>query len=84
MGTSQQDRDFAWYVGEMPELYRRYGHCYAIISGEAAVETFDDCDDAIDSAMAMEDDGTIGHFIVQEIGSNESAYTANFASAWVI
>ena len=71
----------------MPELYRRYGHCYAIISGEAVVETFDgcdDCDDAIDSAMAMEDDGTIGHFIVQEIGSDESAYTANLASAWVI
>jgi hypothetical protein len=32
----------------------------------------------------MEDNGTIGHFIVQEIGSDESAYTANFASAWVI
>lgn len=84
MEPSQQDRDFSWYVGTMPELYKIYGHCYAIISGKEVVDTFSDYNTAIDAAIAMEDNGTIGEFIVQEIGRDASAYTASFASAWVI
>lgn len=84
MSTEQQDLDFKWYVGELPELYGRYGHCYAVISNRSVVGTFGSYNEGIDAALAMRDKGELDTFIVQEIGRDESAYSANFASAWVV
>ena len=84
MSIEQQDLDFKWYVGELPELYREYGHCFAIISNKKVIETHDTYDGAIDSAFELRDAGKLTTFIVQEIGRDDSAYSANFASAWVV
>lgn len=84
MSIDQQDLDFKWYVGELPELYREYSHCFAVINNRKVIETYDTYDDAIDAALALRGTGKLTTFIVQEIGQDASVYSANFASAWVV
>lgn len=84
MTDERQDRDFKWYVGELPGLYRQYGRCFAIISDQSVIATYKDYDEAIDAAIEMSDSGKVDTFIVQEIGPDDSVYTSSFASAWVI
>lgn len=84
MSFEQQGTDFKWYIGELPNLFKEYGHCFAIISNRKVVGTRATYDDAVDAALKLRAAGELGTFIVQEIDRDESAYTASFASAWVV
>lgn len=79
--TKRQRTDFEWFKFMMPELYKKYGHCYAAISDREVLGTFPSYSQAVD--RAIEQVG-YGNFIVQEVGDSADAYTATFTSMWVI
>lgn len=81
MFTKAQLEDFKWFVGEMPELFRQYGHCFLAIKNRQVLGTYQSYGEAVDSTASSEDFGT---FIVQECGKSVSVYTSQIASAWVM
>lgn len=80
MFTEAQLDDFKWFVGEMPELFRQYGHCFLAIKNRRVLGSYQSYGEAVEDTASSEGLGT---FIIQECGSNASVYTSQIASAWV-
>lgn len=78
--TDSQLSDYRWFVGEMPSLYREYGDSYLAIKDKVVIGAYPSFGEAVDGAARELGDDP---FIVQRCGVDESAYTANVASAWV-
>lgn len=79
--TARQRSDFEWFKFKMPELYREFGHCFAVISDRKVLATCPTYGEAVESALETL---SFGDFIVQEVGETAEAYTAAFTSMWVM
>ena len=79
--TARQKSDFEWFKFKMPELYREFGHCFAVVSDRKVLATYPTYGEAVENALETL---SFGDFIVQEVGETEEAYMANFTFMWVI
>ena len=71
MQNTQKD-DFNWFVANMAELFGKYGHSFLAIKNRKILKSYPSYAEAVRETRKTED---LGSFIVQECGSDESAYT---------
>ncbi|MBR4549245.1 MAG: hypothetical protein IKO83_04920 [Oscillospiraceae bacterium] len=72
-----QERDFAWFVKNMPSLYKKYGDCFLAIKSETVLGSYQSYASAVNETRKSE---PLGTFIVQQCGSDETAYTCYISS----
>lgn len=68
-----QNSDFEWFVQNILKLYKLYGNKYIAIKNKTVLGVYDSYSEGIEQTRTTEELGT---FIVQELGSDESVYTA--------
>ena len=75
---SIQSNDFHWFVDNMPSLYKEYGDCFLAIKNQTILGSYPSYAAAVYETKKSE---SLGSFIVQQCGKDESAYT-NFISSF--
>lgn len=72
-----QNSDFLWYIDNLKSLFDKYGKSFVAIKDKKVLGVYDSYADGVTETLKSE---PVGTFIVQQCGSDESAYTSYIAS----
>lgn len=72
-----QEKDFSWYKDNLPSLHEQYGNKYVAIKNQHVLGSYDSYADGVVETSKTE---PVGTFIIQQCGSDESAYTCHISS----
>lgn len=67
-----QDSDYKWFLDHFAELFNKFGSRYVAIKNKKVLGAYSTYAEGVNTTLKTE---RIGTFIVQQCGSNESAYT---------
>ena len=63
MSMEQQNLDFNYFIENMAELYRKYGHKFIVVKNQNILGAYDDFMIAYENTLNTEE---IGTFLIQE------------------
>lgn len=72
-----QNDDYKWFLENYEDLYKKYGPVYLAIKNKTVLGVYDSYADGV---IATKKNESLGSFIIQRCGNDESAYT-NYISS---
>jgi hypothetical protein len=72
-----QDQDFEFFLQNMEDFYRTYGHKFVAVKNQNILGAYDTFNDALNTTLKNEEFGT---FLIQEIFDDEEKMTHYFQS----
>jgi len=70
-----QDRDFDFFIQNMPDFYTTYGHKFLAIKNLSVIGTYSSFDEALDKTLKTEE---LGSFLIQECFNNVDEMVNHF------
>ena len=70
-----QDQDFDFFLQNMENLYKTYGHKFVAVKNQSILAAYDSFNDALDATLKTEELGT---FLIQECFDNKEKLIHNF------
>ncbi|GBR75764.1 hypothetical protein NO2_0404 [Candidatus Termititenax persephonae] len=63
MNNSVLDKDYKYFIENMPAFYKKYGHRFLVIKNQGVLGDYDTFKSALDATLTTE---KLGTFLVQE------------------
>ena len=70
-----QETDFSYFLENMEELYKTYGHKFAAVKNKGILGVYDTFNEALETTMKTEEFGT---FLIQEIFTDKEKMVHHF------
>ena len=70
-----QDKDFDFFLQNVEDLYKKYGHKYLVIKNKQILNAYDAFDEALSNTLKTE---TLGTFLIQECLENKEKLVHHF------
>jgi len=71
----QQNLDFNYFLENMEDFYRKYGHKFIVVKNKSVLGTYDDFINAYESTLKTEE---MGSFLIQECFDNVEKMVNHF------
>lgn len=75
ISMDQQNLDFKYFLDNMGEFYRKYGHKFVVVKNQSILAVYDDFMNAYESTLKTEE---IGTFLIQECFDNVEKMVNHF------
>lgn len=72
---NQQDKDFEYFLENMEQLYKVYGHKFVAVKNQNFLGYYDSFNEALESTLKTEELGT---FLIQECKANRGELVHHF------
>ena len=81
MNETLQDRDYSWFIDNLPMLYQKYGDDYIVIKNKNVIGRYKSFAEGVHNTEKTEE---IGTFIVQKCGPNQESLMEHITSMnWI-